>query len=80
MAAETQRLSDQERANLVAYLDGELNQAESHALNTKLVQSVTGRREVESLQKTWELLDFLPKPEPSETLVSPHPGGNSAPR
>ena len=53
MASETQRLTDAERANLVAYLDGELNEAETRALGTKLTQSVTARREIESLQKTW---------------------------
>lgn len=69
MATEPQRLNDAERANLVAYLDGELNEAESRALGTKLTQSVTARREIESLQKTWELLDFLPRPEASDTLT-----------
>ncbi len=70
MAAETQRLTDLERANLVAYLDGELNEPEARALSTKLTQSVTGRREVDALQKAWELLDFLPRPEPSEALIT----------
>jgi anti-sigma factor RsiW len=70
MATEPQRLNDSERANLVAYLDGELNEAESRALGTKLTQSVTARREIESLQKTWELLDFLPRPEASDSLTT----------
>lgn len=63
MGGDQQRLTDPERANLVAYLDGELNEAESRALATKVTQSVTARREIESLQKTWELLDFLPRPD-----------------
>jgi hypothetical protein len=64
MATETHRLTDIERANLVAYLDGELNEAEVRDLGTKITQSVTARREIDSLKKTWELLDFLPRPEP----------------
>ena len=58
---EQQRLSPGERANLVAYLDGELNEAETRAISTKLTQSPTARREVEVLEKTWELLEHLPR-------------------
>jgi hypothetical protein len=68
MAADQQRLSPDERANLVAYLDGELGEAESRVIATKLTQSVTARREIEALQKTWELLDHLPLPRASEAL------------
>ena len=46
-APEQQRLSPGERANLVAYLDRELNEAETRAITTKLTQSVTARRELE---------------------------------
>lgn len=58
---EQQRLSPGERASLVAYLDGELNEAETRAISTKLTQSPTARREVEALEKTWELLEHLPR-------------------
>ena len=61
--AETQRMTDLERASLVAYLDGELNEVEVRALGNKITQSVTARREVDALQKTWDLLDYLPKPD-----------------
>jgi anti-sigma factor RsiW len=64
-----QRLSPAERANLVAYLDGELNEAESQAIATKLTRSATARREVEVLQKTWELLEHLPLPKASEDFT-----------
>jgi anti-sigma factor RsiW len=56
------RLSSDERADLVAYLDGELPEAHTRVISTKLTQSATARREVEILKKTWELLDFLPRP------------------
>jgi anti-sigma factor RsiW len=64
-----QRLTPEERANLVAYLDEELNEAEARAIATKLTQSVTARRELEVLQKTWELLGHLPMPRASESLT-----------
>jgi len=70
MAGETQRLTDPDRANLVAYLDGELTDADARALATKITLSVTARREIESLQLAWELLDYLPRPEPSEDLAT----------
>jgi len=69
MATEQQRLTPDERGNLVAYLDGELNDAEARAIATKLTQSPTARREVEILEKTWELLDYLPRPKASERLT-----------
>ena len=57
-----QRLTPTERANLVAYLDGELGEGESRMIATKLTSSPTARREVEVLEKTWELLEYLPRP------------------
>ncbi len=65
-----QRLTPAERANLVAYLDGELNEAESRAISTKLTKSATARREVEILEKTWEILDLLPRPKASEDFTA----------
>jgi anti-sigma factor RsiW len=70
MVPDQQRLSIDERSNLVAYLDGELNDAESRRIATKLTQSLTARREVDALQKTWELLDLLPRPKASEDFTA----------
>jgi anti-sigma factor RsiW len=70
MVPDQQRLSIEERSNLVAYLDGELNDAESRSIATKLTQSLTARREVDALQKTWELLDLLPRPKASEEFTA----------
>lgn len=69
MAQDQLRLSPADRANLVAYLDGELNDAESRAIATKLTNSATARRELEMLEKTWALLDQLPRPKASEQLT-----------
>jgi anti-sigma factor RsiW len=70
-----QRLTPEERANLVAYIDGELADHESRAIATKLTQSATARQEADSLKKTWELLDYLSRPRasaefPDRTLTS----------
>ena len=70
MALDKLRLSPTERANLVAYLDGELTDAEARAIATTLTSSATARRELEVLEKTWELLDHLPRPKASEQLTA----------
>ncbi len=57
------RLSSDERADLVAYLDGELPEVHTRVISTKLTRSATARREVDILQKTGQLLDFLPRPQ-----------------
>jgi len=60
------RLTPDERADLVAYIDGELPETHSRSIETKLTHSATARREVEMLEKTWELLDYLPRPHVTE--------------
>ena len=69
MAPEHQRLTPDERSNLVAFLDGELPEVQADVIATKLTQSVTARREADLLQKTWELLDYLPRPQASENFT-----------
>ena len=66
---EQQRLTPFERENLVAYLDGELDEAATRALSTKLTSSPTARREIEVLERTWELLNYLPLPKASEDFA-----------
>lgn len=70
MGPDQQRLTSAERANLVAYLDGELNEAEAQAIATKLTKSVTARREIEVLEKTWSMLDHLPRPQVSDDFTA----------
>jgi len=70
MGPDQQRLSPDDRSNLVAYLDGELNDAEARAIATKLTQSMTARREVDALRKTWEMLDLLPRPKAPEDFTA----------
>jgi len=70
MAPDQQRLTPAERADLVAYLDGELDDARSRAIATKLTHSTTARREIEALEKTWELLEYLPRAQAPEDFTA----------
>jgi anti-sigma factor RsiW len=62
-------LNEQDRADLVAYLDGELDEPSARALEARLSLDPAARAEAESLRKTWELLDYLPRPEPSPSFT-----------
>src|SRR6266478_3017241 len=63
-------MSDEERAELVFYLDGELPKPAVRALEAKLTTDPRMRSELETLRMTWQLLDHLPKPEPSPDFAS----------
>jgi anti-sigma factor RsiW len=58
-------LSDQERAELIAFLDGELTGEAAREIENRLSRDPVWRAEAEALKQTWDLLDFLPRPEPS---------------
>jgi anti-sigma factor RsiW len=62
-------LTEEERANLVAYLDGELDEESTQALEARMSTDPKFRDEAEALERTWELLDFLPRPEPSNSFT-----------
>lgn len=66
---ENPALSSEDRANLVAYLDGELDEKTSLALEAKLGIDPRARTEVDQLRRTWDLLDYLPKPSPSPSFT-----------
>jgi anti-sigma factor RsiW len=62
-------LNDEDRQNLTAYLDGELDEEATQALEAKLSQDPAARAEVEALKHAWGLLDFLPRAAPSATFT-----------
>lgn len=62
-------LSEEERADLVAYLDGELDEEATQVLEAKLNLDPRLRAEVEAMRQTWGLLDYLPKSEPSPSFT-----------
>jgi hypothetical protein len=55
------RLTAEHRDDLVAYLDGELEESRSGQIDQVLARSEVARHEVEALARTWELLDVLPR-------------------
>jgi anti-sigma factor RsiW len=62
-------LNERERADLVAWLDGELEGESARALEAKVSLDPAARAEADALRKTWELLDYLPRPEPSASFT-----------
>ncbi len=65
----SQPLDDREREELVAFLDGELTGEEARVIERRLSLDPTAREEAEALRRTWDLLDFLPRPEPSSSFT-----------
>jgi anti-sigma factor RsiW len=63
------RLSEEDRENLVAYLDGELDEDTARALETKLSLNPAARAEAEAFRQAWSMLDYLPRSDPSPTFT-----------
>jgi anti-sigma factor RsiW len=63
--AEHPPITDADREELVAYLDGELDAAGQQRVETRLSLEPKVRAEVEALKQTWEMLDYLPRAEPT---------------
>ena len=55
------RLNSEQRAELVAYLDGELEEEQARVIEQTLAASEVARHEVEMLSRTWDLLETLPR-------------------
>ena len=64
------RLSAAERDDLVAYIDGELPPDEEQRIDTVISQNAVARREVARLEKVYDLLDLLERPEVSEDFTA----------
>lgn len=83
-------LSDDERDELIAYLDGEVDADTARSVEAKMNRDTRIRNEAEALRKTYDLLDYLPRPEPSPnftnktltraSLAFPQLAGATAPR
>jgi len=64
------RLTEDERLNLVAFLDGEVDEDIARGLEEKMSKSESVRREIQALEKTWGMLDWLPRPELPQDFAS----------
>ena len=62
----SEKMTSQQRENLVAYLDGELDEVATEEIERTLAHSAEARYEVDMLTRTWELLDTLPKSKASD--------------
>ncbi|WP_437192125.1 anti-sigma factor family protein [Planctomicrobium sp. SH527] len=56
------RLSTEDRENLAAYLDGELDENSTRRIESVLTSSEVARNEVDVLAQTYDMLDLLPRP------------------
>lgn len=62
-------LNEEDRAELVAYLDGELDEVSTLAVEAKIASDPNTRAELDALKQTWGLLDYLPKANPSPNFT-----------
>lgn len=67
--AKITRLSAEQRDNLTAYLDGELNEAETQEIEQVLAASEVARHEVDMLSRTWDMLEALPTHKASQEFT-----------
>lgn len=63
-------LTSDQREDLVAYLDGELDEQASAEIEHLLAKSEAARQEVDALEQTWDLLDALPQVRASDTFTA----------
>lgn len=63
-------LTEDEREELTAYLDGEADATARARVEARLNSDASVRAEADALKKVWELLDTLPQAEPSPTFTS----------
>jgi hypothetical protein len=62
--------ADPAEAEIVAYLDGELDAAAARRVEARLAADPALRARAEALKRSYDLLDFLPKPEPSPAFAT----------
>jgi negative regulator of sigma E activity len=62
-------LKEEDREDLVAYLDGELDEEAARQVEERISLDPKARAEADALKKAWDLLDYLPKPEPSPNFT-----------
>jgi hypothetical protein len=57
-------------AELIAYLDGELAGTEAQQVEARLALDPSARTKAEAYKKTFDLLDYLPRPEPTPDFAT----------
>ena len=67
-------LNEDEKAELVAYLDGELDEAATQQVEAKIATDPELRAELDAMKQTWGMLDYPAQGEPVAELHQPHNG------
>ncbi len=67
--SENPKLIPELQEDLVAYLDGELDEQTTQDIELTLANNSAARQEVEALTRTWELLDELPQLRASDAFT-----------
>lgn len=60
---------DSDREELIAFLDGELSDADANRRQALLARDAGARAEAKALQEAWDLLDFLVIPQPTKDFT-----------
>jgi anti-sigma factor RsiW len=68
--SDSSSFTDRERADLVAYLDGELKGEAARKIEAKLARDPAARDEADGFRRAWDMLDFLPRPAPSPRFAN----------
>ena len=63
------RLTKEHRENLVAFIDGELEEETYRDLEKTVADNPVARHEIDILKKPWGLLDYLDRPDASDNLI-----------
>ncbi len=61
--------NEKDHETLVAYLDGELDDTATVEVETRLAADPAYRRQLQHLEKTWDMLDELPAVEPTDSFT-----------
>jgi anti-sigma factor RsiW len=64
------KLTDDDREELTAYLDGEAEPEVRSRVEARLNRDPDWRAEADSLKKAWDMLDHLPRTEPSASFTN----------
>ena len=67
---EPEEAADGPTEELVAYLDGELDPKAAESVATRLSLDPKLRADADALQRAWDILDVLPKPQPSAAFTT----------
>lgn len=85
--ADPKQPNEQDQSDLVAYLDGELDAESARKVEARMNSDPKVRAEADALRMTWDLLDYLPRPEPSPNFthrtlsrMSLVPGASTGPK